>query len=190
MSPRVPQQAHYIYHFIRPFHTLSSLSNHPPPPLPPNSWWSSFHSLTKTDKSFHTMPLPCLPAWLPSLQLPWIWCFHLSRPMFLLRPWTINPLTCKRTALKQLSPSIFNHQFFPFRLGHSNQHTNTLFITPSLNIHTCGFWLHLPDNSSSLLHRRLAYTYYGLSDYSQKPYVEVLTLPQNVPYFQIGSLQM
>lgn len=150
MSPRVPQQARYIYHFIRPFHTLSSLSNHPPPPLPPNSWWSSFHSLTKTDKSFHTMPLPCLPAWPPSLQLPWIWCFHLSRPRFLLRPWTINPLTCKRTALKQLPPSIFNHQFFPFRLGHSNQHTNTLFIIPSLNIHTCGFWLYIFQTTPAL----------------------------------------
>lgn len=59
---RVPQPSHCISlspYPRRPFHTLFSFGNHPPPPL---SWWSYFIPW-QIEESFHTIPLPCLPAY-------------------------------------------------------------------------------------------------------------------------------
>lgn len=147
----MPQQPYYssLPHYpIRPFLSFSSLGNPPHPPLPPVSWWSCFCSLTKqkqTRESFHTIPLPCLLTYhictlhLLLILLLWIPCPRSSLwPTLLLRQWILNPLTHSRTSLKQLSPCILNHQFFPFLPGHSNQHTNMLFIIPSFkNIYIC-----------------------------------------------------
>lgn len=129
----VPWQSCYIplpRYPMRLFHSLSSFDKRLSPLPNPISLFLFPHK-TQTKENFHTLPVPCLPAYpylhiyicLPSCYCGKVVLTHLSGLCFCLDNGSCILLSTQGSPSSHCSFSILNYQFFSFLLGNFYQHT-------------------------------------------------------------------